>query len=116
MSAKNTPLFENGSSKATRIGEKMLDTQSVGVYVEPFDLPEHEPKRSVCEDHIITGIHDEMMNEFWVEGCAYDIPLEERVVRVGFSCIGQSALRKKCRMKLTQYDAEGNVLNTGTLR
>lgn len=115
MTAKNTPLFENGSPTAIKIGESSINDQTMGVYMEPFDLPEHEVKRSVCEDHVISGTCSEMMDDFWIAGCNFDKSVEEGIIRVEFSCVGQSALRKKCRMKLTQYDAEGGVLSTGKL-
>lgn len=115
MSAKNTPLFENRQSRAINTGQSSLSGRPMDVYVEPFDFPENEAKRSICDQHVEVDTCAEMMSEFWMLGCDFDKALEEGVVRVEFSCLGQSALRKRCRLKLTQYDIDGNVLNTGKL-
>jgi len=110
MNAKGTPLEINPTS------EVALNDTRMQVYHEPFDLPCNEQKRAACERHLDMGLGDELYGEFWMQGCDFDVAEREGVVRVQLSCAGQSALRKICRMTLTQYDTQGKVLNTGKIR
>lgn len=110
MSVKGTPLEIDPTSQVA------LNGASMEVYQEPLDLPCNEQKRAICEGHLEMGLGDELYSDFWMQGCDFDVAKTEGVVRVQLSCAGQSALRKICRMTLTQFDAQGKVLNTGKIR
>ena len=110
MNVKGIPLEIDPTSEVSLNGSRMQ------VYQEPFDLPCDEEKRAACERHLEMGLGDELYSDFWMQGCDFDVAQQEGVVRVQLSCKGQSALRKICRMTLTQYDTQGKVLNTGKIR
>lgn len=110
MNAKGTPLEIDPTSEVS------LNDSRMQVYQEPFDLPCDEEKRAACERHLEMGLGDELYSDFWMLGCDFDVAQQEGVVRVQLSCKGQSALRKICRMTLTQYDTQGKILNTGKIR
>lgn len=110
MNVKGTPLEIDPTSQVV-----LYDT-SMEVYQEPVDLPSDPGKRAACERHIEMGLGDELYGDFWMQGCDFGVAQREGVVRLQLSCVGQSALRKVCRMTLTQYDTRGNVLNTGKIR
>jgi len=110
MNAEGTPL------EIDPTGQIRLNDTRMRVYQEPFDLPCNEQQRAACERHLDTGLSNELYSEFWMVGCDFDVAEREGVVRVQLSCAGQSALRKICRMTLTQYDTQGKALNTGKIR
>jgi len=116
MSAEHK-LFLNGPDwAATNIGVTVLDEQPISVYSEPYELPCDPERRAICAKHIASGLKDQMISDFWMQGCDFDKSLEEGIVRVQFSCPGVSRVLKHCRLTLTQYDREGNKLNTGKFR
>ncbi len=110
MNAEDRPL------EIEPTGEVRLNETRMQVYQEPFDLPCDEQKRAACERHLEMGLGDELYSNLWMQACNFDVAQQEGVVRVQLSCKGQSALRKICRMTLTQYDTQGKVLNTGKIR
>ena len=89
------------------IGEMRLDDQPIEVFERPADLPEDPIMAQICEQHMLLGRRARMMNEFWIAGAHFPETEEEQVICVQFSCPGQSMFRKRCRLKLTQYDTDG---------
>jgi|SRR5690606_19984787 len=117
MKAESTPLFNNGETNARLLASIPSDTEGefLDVYEEPMQLPEGK-KSSTCDKHIANGLCSDMIGDFWLQGCDFPRAEEEGLIRIEFSCIGPSALKRRCRMKLTQYDVNGNILNTGAVK
>ena len=115
MSAEHTPLTPIPDGTAAHIGTVSLNGEPMEVYAEPDELPLRPNKRAECQRHLVAGLQVEMMRDFWMAGCDFDRSREEGVVRVQFSCAGPSNVLKHCRLTLTQYDTEGNTLNSGKI-
>lgn len=115
MSAEHTPFNTGSDGTATHIGASTLNGTSMEVYAKSDELPCDPKRRAICESHLAAGLQGEMMSDFWMAGCDFDKSLEEGVVRVQFSCAGLSRVLKHSRLTLTQYDTDGNTLNSGKL-
>ena len=77
-------------------------------YMDMPNIPEGT-KRDACLEHLDAGVASELMGEFQTVGCHFPEPSEEQVIRTAFICPGPSIF-KKCRLRLVQADAEGNVI------
>ncbi len=91
--------------------EMKLNGNPITHYMDVFDFPEGE-KRKSCEQHLEEDIASEMLDEFDLMGCHFPKPDEEQMIRTAFICPGPSILNK-CRLRLVQADADGNILTEG---
>jgi hypothetical protein len=105
------------SGEYTQVGEITLNDQAIGFYVAPDSLPDEPAKREVCEAHLCTGADAQMLSDFWMSGCHFpEEGAPDQNVYAQFSCKGLSRFTKRCRLTLTQVDAEGNQLTKGQFK
>lgn len=95
-------------------GRANLNGQPIEVY-QTMDLPEDPTILEACTQHLSEGRGADLVGSFWMAGCDFPEPEEPQVIGFEISCPGASRFRKQCRLKLTQYDTDGNVLNTGNI-
>lgn len=92
-------------------GEMTVNDTSITHYMDVIDLPE-EPRGQTCMEHLAEGRASDMLGEFIISGCHFPDSADEPMIRTAFVCPGPSIL-KKCRLKLLQADADGNVITEG---
>lgn len=72
-------------------------------------------KDNSCHQHLQENLASGVISQFIMEGCHFPNPSEEQIIRTAFVCPGPSIL-KKCRLRIIQADAKGNVLNEGKVK
>ncbi len=88
--------------------------QALDVHQLIPQLPCSPEKRAQCLEHLEEGRGDEMYSDFWLMGCDFPVALQEGEVTVQLACKGITRFTKRCRLTLTQYSADGDILNKGS--
>ena len=94
--------------------EIILNGNSVTHYIDAPNFSVVE-KNNSCNQHLQESLASGVVSQFIAEGCHFPNPSEEQIIRTAFVCPGPSILRK-CRLRIIQADAKGNVLTEGKVK
>lgn len=104
-SAKNTPL----SGEPTSSGD--ISGREFDIYQERSILPDDPRKLAACEEHV-AGVQGALLvQEFLMGACSFPRSDEQPRIRFQLGCSGLSGT--KCKLAITQYDANGKKIAQG---
>lgn len=106
---------ETSEPELEQISRIELNGRAMDVFEKEMELPSGPKKEQICEQHISQGLASELYSDFWMQGCDFPREGDDPRIIIQFTCKGVSALRKRCRLTLTQYDPNGKVLNKGRI-
>lgn len=106
---------EKNSPELEQISRIELNGRAMDVFEKEMELPCDPQKEKVCEQHIADGLANELYSDFWMQECDFPREGDDPRIIIQFTCKGISAIRKRCRLTLTQYDPNGKVLNKGKI-
>lgn len=105
---------EQTGSELQQIGHINLNGRDVDVFAHRTQLPCDTKKRAACEGHIQEGRMDDLYSDFLMAGCDFPNGEQQPMVTIQFACNGLSKLTKQCRLSVTQYGENGEVLSKGS--